>query len=628
MNWMKFYCIFFFFFIGINKFLLSQCVTPINTFPYLQDFETNNGNWISGGTNSDWAYGTPSKTVISNAASGTKCWIVGGLTGNSYNNGENSWIQSPCFDFTNLTNPLLTFKVFWETEKKYDGASFKYSIDGGNTWLTLGSINSNNGCLGSNWFNTNSITTLSTDGWSGNIQATSPCPNGAGNGSGGWLSAKHSLVNVAGQSSVQFRFTFAAGTQCNAYDGFAIDDFKIEQLNSTTNTVDYNYTCLNNYRVDFTNNSSLCATGFLWNFNDPVTGIDSISILENPTHIFSNPGMYQVKLTVIYPANILVSKTKTITIIDVNTTINSTIKCNGDSTGSITALAYGANGGYVFNWATTPIQNTATINNLKAGTYTIEVTGTNMCSVSKNVILNQPQLFTTSVQTSPNICNNLNGQILLQVSGGTMPYKYLWSNGDTVNPLKNRPSGTYNVQIKDSNNCTLNIANIKLKDSAKIFTINLGKDTAICPGNQIILNPGNFKTYNWQDNSANPTFTAIQTGKYNVTVVDNDGCSAFDEIEITVDCTDIFFPTAFSPNNDSKNDYFGALGNVFSVTNYQLTIYNRNGELIFSTSNPLAKWDGKIKGKAVDTGVYIWYSNYSINNQPSQMQKGTLTLIR
>lgn len=280
----------------INYLAFTQCTSPISSFPYVQDFEATNGGWTSGGTNSDWAYGTPNKTVIANAASGTKCWIVGGLTGNNYNNAENSWIQSPCFNISSLSNPLLSFKVFWETEKKYDGASFRYSLDGGLTWLTLGSASSNNNCLGSNWFNTNIVTTLGTDGWSGNIQPTSPCPNGAGNGSGAWVTAKHNLISLAGQTSVIFRFTFAAGTQCNAYDGFAIDDFSISE--AVQNQVNYNYSCLGNYSVAFTNNSSLCATNYLWNFNDPNSGIDSISTQENPTHTFSTPGIYNVKLTV------------------------------------------------------------------------------------------------------------------------------------------------------------------------------------------------------------------------------------------------------------------------------------------------------------------------------------------
>lgn len=609
-----------------NNIVFSQCGTPIATFPYIQDFETSNGNWTTGGTNSDWTYGTPNKTVISNAASGTKCWIVGGLTGNNYNNGENSWIESPCFDLSGLTNPILSFKVFWETEKKYDGASFKFSIDAGASWQTLGSFLSNTTCLGSNWFNTNIITSLGTDGWSGNIQPTSPCPNGAGNGSGAWVTAKHTLLGLLAQTSVKFRFTFAAGTQCNAYDGFAIDDFSIMQ--APIFNVDYYYNCLTNYAVEFNNNSTLCATSFLWNFNDPNSLSDSTSTSENPTHIFSAPGIYNVKLTVTYPGNISVSKTHQVTIIGVNTTINSTILCNGNATGSITATAFGASGGYNYSWNTTPVQTTSTINNLQSGNYTIVVSGNNMCSISKTITLTQPQPLTATAIIKPNICNTLNGSILLNVAGGKLPYQFTWSNATTTNPLINANAATYNVQIKDSNACVLNISNLVLKDSTKNISIYLGKDTAFCPGNQHTLNPGNFSQYLWQDNSIQPTYTVIQTGTYSVTVTDKDGCKAFDAIDITVDCKDVYFPTAFTPNGDTKNDLFGVWGNISSLTNYKLTVFNRNGELLFTTTSPSQKWDGTNKRKMLDNGTYIWYANYSINNQPLQIQKGTIILMR
>ncbi|MGZ3949241.1 MAG: S8 family serine peptidase, partial [Flavisolibacter sp.] len=68
----------------------------INSFPYLQDFETNNGNWYPGGTNSSWQYGTPTSTKINRAASGAKAWKTR-LQGN-YNDLEGSYLYSPCFD--------------------------------------------------------------------------------------------------------------------------------------------------------------------------------------------------------------------------------------------------------------------------------------------------------------------------------------------------------------------------------------------------------------------------------------------------------------------------------------------------------------------------------------------------
>jgi len=71
----------------LNNYVIAQCTTTIATYPYNEDFENSNGNWITGGNASDWAWGTPNKPVIKTAGSGSKCWINGGLSGSSYSNG-------------------------------------------------------------------------------------------------------------------------------------------------------------------------------------------------------------------------------------------------------------------------------------------------------------------------------------------------------------------------------------------------------------------------------------------------------------------------------------------------------------------------------------------------------------
>ena len=63
----------------------AQCVSGINTFPYNEGFETSNGGWISGGVGNDWTWGSPTKPVINSAGSGSRCWVIGGLTNSSYN---------------------------------------------------------------------------------------------------------------------------------------------------------------------------------------------------------------------------------------------------------------------------------------------------------------------------------------------------------------------------------------------------------------------------------------------------------------------------------------------------------------------------------------------------------------
>ena len=128
-------------------FSFSQCTVTVSNFPFREDFESTNGNWIAGGVSSDWKWGAPSKPVINAAASGLKCWMTGELNRTGYAGGQHAWLQSPCFNFTNLSNPLVVFKVFWETEGIFDGANLQYSTDNGATWKLIGTYNEPGDCL-------------------------------------------------------------------------------------------------------------------------------------------------------------------------------------------------------------------------------------------------------------------------------------------------------------------------------------------------------------------------------------------------------------------------------------------------------------------------------------------------
>lgn len=123
-----------------------QTVPLITSYPYLEGFESNNGNWYTGGINSSWQWGTPAKTIINKAANGTKAWVTS-LTGN-YNNNELSYLYSPCFDLSSLTQPVLSFSHIFRTEDNCncDFHWVEYSTDG-QTWSVLGTVGS-----GTNWY--------------------------------------------------------------------------------------------------------------------------------------------------------------------------------------------------------------------------------------------------------------------------------------------------------------------------------------------------------------------------------------------------------------------------------------------------------------------------------------------
>ena len=600
-----------------NK-VYSQCTPTISTFPYNEGFENSDGGWVADGTLSDWAWGTPYKSRIISAGNKSKCWITGGLTNSFYNYGEASYLQSPVFDISSLENPFISFKVMWETEQKYDGSSLQYSTDCGNTWNTLGNINDVVNCPNSNWFNTSSSFLANGVGWSGNVDDFT-----FGFGSWDWVTAFHTLSNVKGATSIMFRFTFNANAKHPNYDGFAVDDIFIGEAPPPEN-IDFAYICMGNNAVDFiTASSGVCTfdNDFSWNFGDPNSPFNTDNHQEIE-HIFSAPGTYHVTLT----AN-GISVTKTITVFNIAVDTTS-VSCNGGSNGTATAVASGSNNTYNYSWSTNPAQTTATANNLFAGNYTVTVTSTDdACPVSVPVTITQPQPLTADIAVTKPICGNNKGSATVTVQGGTSPYNYLWNTNATTASINNLSAGNYSLKITDNNSCTNNF-NITIPDSTVSTNIFLGNDTTICNGEQLVLSAGNHSSYLWQDGSSNATYSVTTTGNYWVKATDANGCTATSNtIKVTVGCVSIYFPSAFTPNGDGLNDDFGPWGSLNLIKNYSFTIYGRWGGIVFHSTNPYEKWDGKMNGKDFNTGSFVWLATYSFNGGTIQTKKGIVTII-
>jgi len=189
----------------------------ITTFPYVEDFETGPGGWVANNTSlGTWALGTPIAPIINSAASGTNAWVTNlfGL----YNNSENSWVESPIFNFTSVPNPAIDVKIWWNAEFSWDGMVLQSSIDNGLTWQNVG-LQGDPG-----WYNDNSINGNpggQQTGWTGRISSS--------NGSGGWVTAFHLLNGLGGQASVKLRFAFGADGSVND-EGVAFDLITIANL--------------------------------------------------------------------------------------------------------------------------------------------------------------------------------------------------------------------------------------------------------------------------------------------------------------------------------------------------------------------------------------------------------------
>ena len=98
------------------------------------------------------------------------------------------------------------------------------------------------------------------------------------------------------------------------------------------------------------------------------------------------------------------------------------------------------------------------------------------------------------------------------------------------------------------------------------------------------------------------------------------------DLLIMKDCG-VLMPTAFTPNSDGLNDVIKPnLSGVKGLKRF--SIYNRHGQIVFSTTREDHGWDGTFNGTRLESGVFVWIVEYSLEDDSVRLQKGTLTLIR
>jgi gliding motility-associated-like protein len=127
-------------------------------------------------------------------------------------------------------------------------------------------------------------------------------------------------------------------------------------------------------------------------------------------------------------------------------------------------------------------------------------------------------------------------------------------------------------------------------------------------------------------NCPNPIASPQQTTVY--TAVNSlDDCSTTDQFTIVVlkDAV-VHVPSAFTPNSDGRNDWFGALGKV--PEGFDLMIFNRNGEMVFRSKNLYDRWNGSYNGRPQPNGVFVYILSYKDKQNKLNQRKGSFVLIR
>ena len=195
-------------------------------------------------------------------------------------------------------------------------------------------------------------------------------------------------------------------------------------------------------------------TLFRWDFGDGAQPVDTSSVM-NPDGIhYLAPGEQTIQL--------IVSTEKCIDTaymtLDVQAAPLDVVEnrldllCREDEDGAVGLFITGGTEPYEVNWSTG--ESGVNISGLLPGEYDYDLTDANGCTFSDTVLINGPEAIELDVEIIPESCfGNVDGRIEVSVSGGTPPYEFTWSNGQTERVMRNAAAGDYGLIVRDGNNC-------------------------------------------------------------------------------------------------------------------------------------------------------------------------------
>ncbi len=391
--------------------------------------------------------------------------------------------------------------------------------------------------------------------------------------------------------------------------------------------------------------SSGTITNWHWDFGVASLTNDT-SNLASPNYSYTNAGTYNVVLTCTSSNGCVSTATVSVTVSALPTaSFTSTVACQG-SPSSLTDASL-AGSGSITNWTwdfgdgspTSSTQNPShTYGNDSTYNVSLIITNTAGCidTISIPVVVSSIPvvLFTAdTLQGCPLLCVNFSD--LSTINSGNIN-AWSWNFGDnTPASTQQNPShcfsvsGTYDVTLVTTatGGCTntLTIQNMITVDPTPhaSFTAQPVPTTILSPTVYFTdISSGNPTTWAWNfgdpttitdtSNTQNPqyTFSAETGGTYPITLVVTNqyGCVDDTTIEVIVEPDFAFYiPNSFTPNGDGTNEGFFGAG--FGIATYEIWVFDRWGNMIFTSKDLYQAWDGTVQGKSgtlCQEDVYVW----------------------
>jgi len=229
-----------------------------------------------------------------------------------------------------------------------------------------------------------------------------------------------------------------------------------------------------------------------------------------------------------------------------------------------------------------------------------------------------------------------------QLSANAKGIRYNWipanylSNPAVLDPLANPPQTTvYQLLVYDTLGCPKpGISQVIVKVNPPIIAF-AGNDTSVVIGQPLQLHGSGAPSFLWypdiglnRNDISDPLAHLTENQTYVMKTFTEEGCFGYDTIHIKVFTTapDIFVPNAFTPGGPANN-IFRPIPVGISKINY-FRVYNRNGMLLYNTSQMGMGWDGTFNGKMQDLGGYVWMVQGTDYTGKVVSKKGTVVLVR
>ena len=305
--------------------------------------------------------------------------------------------------------------------------------------------------------------------------------------------------------------------------------------------------------------------------------------------------------------------------------VGDTAMCAGDEVQLL------ASGGDAYAWLPAPGISDLSIPDplvapVEPTTYTVTVS--NACgSTGASAFVD---VHTVNAAAWPDTLVCPNDRLVLHAAGGThFQWAPVYAATDSL-VLDPAVAGIHTVTVQDDIGCT---------DQATVMvslhppaTVSAGYESVIDWGESVPLHAYGSGTFHWEPDSTlscadcqQPWASPETTTTYTVELTDANGCKATAQVTVYFR-GNLFVPNTFTPNGDGTNDVF--LPKMHDVAAYRLLVFNRWGELIFSTESQGEGWSGKYKGVDSPVDTYVWRIDYRENHGEGRTAYGHVNLLR